>query len=337
MPLPLVPLILGGLALGSATVGVAAAKDASDLKKEAEKVNAQANRIVKFASQKADTCRKDCGEAIEYLGNSKIQILNESIKPFVDEFEKLNHVELSASGGLNELQKLVLDKKSLAELRQLESLAASVAGGATAGIGAGVLTAWGSYGGAMMLASASTGTAIGSLSGAAATNATLAWFGGGSLAAGGLGIAGGTVILGGLVIGPAIGIMGLVANSKASAMKDSAYSNLAKAKKHHEEMKTVSSLCIGIRKRANMFSRFLLSLNAVFEPLIYDMAQIIKQRGTDFRVFTREEKNTVAKAMAMAGAVKTILDTPLLDNDGRLTAESENIIPKTKNKLLEAK
>lgn len=61
-----------------------------------------------------------------------------------------------------------------------------------------------------LLATASTGTAISTLSGAAATNATLAWFGGGSLATGGLGMAGGTVVLGGLVAVPAIIIMGLI-------------------------------------------------------------------------------------------------------------------------------
>ena len=42
---------------------------------------------------------------------------------------------------------------------------------------------------------ASTGTAIGSLSGAAATNATLAWLGGGSIAAGGGGVAAGSIVL----------------------------------------------------------------------------------------------------------------------------------------------
>ena len=44
---------------------------------------------------------------------------------------------------------------------------------------------------------ASTGTAIGSLSGAAANSATLAWLGGGSLAAGGGGAAVGTIVLSG--------------------------------------------------------------------------------------------------------------------------------------------
>ena len=42
---------------------------------------------------------------------------------------------------------------------------------------------------------AGTGTAISTLSGAAATNATLAWLGGGTLVAGGLGIAGGAIVL----------------------------------------------------------------------------------------------------------------------------------------------
>ena len=47
----------------------------------------------------------------------------------------------------------------------------------------------------MKIGAASTGTLISTLSGAAASNATLAWLGGGSLAAGGGGIAAGTMVL----------------------------------------------------------------------------------------------------------------------------------------------
>ena len=46
--------------------------------------------------------------------------------------------------------------------------------------------------------SASTGAAISGLTGVAATNATLAWLGGGALSAGGFGVAGGMAVLGGL-------------------------------------------------------------------------------------------------------------------------------------------
>ena len=55
------------------------------------------------------------------------------------------------------------------------------------------------------LGTASTGTAISTLSGAAATKATLAWLGGGTLAAGGLGVAGGAVVLSVIGVGGAYG------------------------------------------------------------------------------------------------------------------------------------
>ena len=100
-------------------------------------------------------------------------VLDGSIKKFISEFEKLNHVELSESSGLNELQKLVLDKKSFSDLKDLQGMASSLAGGLASGAMAGALTAFGAYGAAGALATASTGTAIASLSGAAATNATL--------------------------------------------------------------------------------------------------------------------------------------------------------------------
>lgn len=93
--------------------------------------------------------------------------------------------------------------------------ATEIARAGVASLGTGVLAGIASYGGAMMFASASTGTAIASLSGVAATNATLAWFGGGALTAGGLGMAGGTLVLGGIVVGPVLAAAGLIMNAKA--------------------------------------------------------------------------------------------------------------------------
>ena len=82
-----------------------------------------------------------------------------------------------------------VDKESFKELKEMSQFVATVAAGASAGITGGALTAIGAYGAATTFASASTGTAIATLGGAAASNATLAFFGGGSIAAGGLGMA----------------------------------------------------------------------------------------------------------------------------------------------------
>lgn len=80
-----------------------------------------------------------------------------------------------------------------------------IAGAAAGGGAAALMTA---------LGTASTGTALSSLSGAAFTHALLASFGGGSLASGGLGMAGGAVVLGSLVTIPALAIAGLVADKQ---------------------------------------------------------------------------------------------------------------------------
>jgi hypothetical protein len=71
---------------------------------------------------------------------------------------------------------------------------------------------------------ASTGTAITTLSGAAAYNATLAWLGGGAIATGGGGMAVGTIVLGGLVAVPVLAVSGvvqhLIANKKIAQLKE---------------------------------------------------------------------------------------------------------------------
>lgn len=328
-----IPVFFIGAAAATAAFGVGKSVKAGVDQKNANDTNKVAESIANRAIEKIENSRINCGNSIEKLGSCKINILDNSIKPFIQEFEKLNHVELKESKGLNELSKMVLDKESFSELKNLQSMATSMVGGVASGAMAGALTAFGAYSAAGALATASTGTAIASLSGAAATNATLAFFGGGSLAAGGLGMAGGTMVLGGLVAGPALAVLGLVVGAKASSNKHKAYTNLANAKEFSEEMDLASEVCAGIRKRSNMFYRFLLSLNAVFEPLIYEMKDIIKRKGTDFRDFSEEEKNKIAEAMSLAGAIKAILDTPILDDDGNLTSESEVIVGNIRSKL----
>lgn len=330
-----IPLLFIGIGAAAGVYGVGKSIKAGADQKEANQTNERAENIVRSATQKIETCQKNCGASIDNLGKRKIEILNESIKPFISEFEKLKNVELSESKGLNELQKIVLDQKEFTELKELQSMATSMAGGIASGAMAGAITAFGAYGAAGALATASTGTAIASLSGAAATNATLAFFGGGSLAVGGLGMAGGTAVLGGLVAGPALAVLGVVVGAKASANLEKAYSNLAKAREFREEMDAASSLCIEIRKRSAMFNRFLVSLNSIFEPLVYEMTKIIKTKGTNYRKFSEHEKKVVAEAMAMAGAIKAILDTPILDEAGNLTPESDKMVEKTREKLEE--
>jgi len=321
MPLPLIPILFG---VGAAALGVGKGIKAAVDNSDANDYNRWANSNVSEAKNSLEMSRKASCTALEALGRKKLTVLDKSIPLFITSFEKLKNVQLEDSIGLEELNKFRLDQQSISELRELSSYASSILGGTTAGALGGALAGFGAYGGVHLLATTGilTGNAI---FGAAAANATLAFLGGGSLAAGGLGMAGGAMVLGGLVAGPALAIMGFVVGAKASENLDNAKSNYAESKKIAEELGTAALLCNGISRRSYMFERLLIRLDALFFPLVYGMGTIISQKGDDWSTFNNEEKHTIAAAASIAKTIKTVLDTPILTEDGKLTEESAQV------------
>lgn len=331
MPLPLL-FIPTAVATGLIGVGksVKAAFDIHD----ANKTNEKANDIIEGAKKGVERARKACGADLNKLGKKKVNILDSSVNHFVQSFGKLKNVNLQRSKGLDEMGRLNIDSAEFEELRELGNFATSILCGIAGGALGGAITAFGAYSAVGTFATASTGTAIASLSGAAATNATLAFFGGGSLAAGGLGIAGGTMVLGGLVAVPALAIMGFVIEAKASSAKDEAYSNLAKAKKVSAELMVAIDLCNAISSKCNMFIDLLNKLDSYFKPLINKIDEAISLHGTDYNKFSQEQKQATAAAASIAKAIKMVLDTPILDSNGNITKESGRVLNQIKPEAL---
>ena len=63
------------------------------------------------------------------------------------------------------------------------------------------------------------------------------------------------------------------------------------------------------------------------------MIYIISEKGNDYTKFSDEEKNCIASALSLAGAIKAVLDTPILDESGNLTEESGTIIKTLQKKI----
>jgi hypothetical protein len=177
-----------------------------------------------------------------------------------------------------------------------------------------------------MFATASTGTAISTLSGVAASNATLAFFGGGSLATGGLGMAGGTLVLGGLVAGPALLVMGIISGAKAGKTLEEAYANAAKAEEICEELRIAEDQCIAIRRRCYMFYSALAKLDTYLYSLNQEMKAIIEAEGVDFSKYSVESKKSIAALVSTVASVKSVLDTPILSGEGELIEDSSEML-----------
>lgn len=325
MPLPLMFI---GVAAATGIFGGAKTAHAVSSKNNAEKINRIANQNVTKAKEKLETQREEVFASLEDLGKIKVDILNENVMRFLNTFEKIKNVDFSDSEGLEELKNLHVTTEDFRQLKELGNFAASIAGGAGAGAVGGALTAFGAYGAAQALATASTGTAIATLHGAAATNATLAFFGGGSLAAGGLGMAGGMVVLGGLVAGPALAVMGIITDAGSQKNLEKALSNKAESDEIVESLKTASVECAAIRRRSNMFFNLLAYLDSIFLPLIMKMETVYESQGDDYRSYDAEAKKVIASAVSTAVSIKAVLDTTILTEDGELTPESEKVIQK---------
>jgi hypothetical protein len=320
MPLP---LLFIGLAAATGAFGIGKTVKAGIDTNNAKQINKSANEIVENSTDWLNAQRLACGRSLSQLGEQKLYVLNSTMTEFLDCFQKIKNVDFKDTEGLDELRKMHIDEHDFQEMRTLVNFAGSLAGGAVAGTAGGALAAFGAYGAAQALAFASTGTAIASLSGAAATNATLAFFGGGSLAAGGLGMAGGTAVLGGLVAGPALMVMGLVAGHAAKKNLDQAITNRAEAVQIASQLDVASLQCETIRRRTYMFYNLLARLDTYFLPLIYRMEDIVANEGEDYRSYTTDSKKVIASCASVAVSVKTVLDTPLLTDDGLLTDKSE--------------
>ena len=334
MPLPLIPIILGALAVTTGGIGVAKGVKAVIDNNEADDINENAQHIIDIAQNGLQKARALTSKALSDLGNKKIDICDKHLSHFIASFEKLKNVEMETSIGLEELSKFRIDKQSITDLKKVALLATSLASGAAGGAVAGAAVAFGAYGAAGALATASTGTAIATLSGAAATNATLAFFGGGALAAGGLGVAGGTMVLGGLVAGPALAVLGFVMGAKASSNLDNARSNLATAKKVKAELNVLTTACKGIKNRSELFTKTLIKLESILNMQLAKFEYILASEGVDYSTYSDSSKDLIAMLLGTVQAVKALLDTPILNDNGALTEESENVV-KTIRCLLE--
>jgi hypothetical protein len=186
----------------------------------------------------------------------------------------------------------------------------------------------------------------------AATNATLAWFGGGSLAAGGLGMAGGAAVLGGIVLGPVLAVGGFLMAAKSEE-------NLAEAKKTYkqarhavEEIETVITFLKGIQELSDVYYDAIESIGYRYKDVLNALKNVMleskeEQDGMvlnklkrifgikskiDFNKLTIEQQKTLQMSVVFTQVLKTLLETPLLTKDGGINNEAHEVIHKLEEK-----
>jgi len=329
MPLP----FLAVPAIATAAYGLYKSGKATKDKIEANKINENAHNLIELATEIIEDQKKRTSYALESYGSKKLRAFNSVIEDFIQLFGQLKNIELVSSPELDKLQLGNDSNKLLDNLQNDYNMLMSSGLGVGAGLGGGAAIAFGAYNGTMLLASAGTGTAISTLSGAAATNATLAWLGGGTLAAGGAGVAGGLMVLGGLVAGPALAVFGLVVGNKAEQALSDAKSNRQMAQTNYDEAILASEKLKAVEEIVNLANRVFSNVTKNLRRSNKELKNIIDVSGTNFENFKDDEKKIVFKSVKYAQLLKAMIDTPILDENGNLVLSTEKKIQELESQI----
>jgi len=139
----------------------------------------------------------------------------------------------------------------------------------------GSVTSLAMWGAVQTMASASTGAAMAGLHGAAAANAGWAWFGGGSLATGGGGMALGHLALPGIGVAIAVGVTAVSAYSDASKVSD-ACDELEVVNKKNEAALVTANQSL---KDAGVLSERLQRERRVLDDILYVTKRKVRRWG----------------------------------------------------------
>ncbi len=324
-----IPFIIAGLAVVAGGYGVKKGCDAKCDFDDAETYNKWAKEEFEGEQKILNTLRKRTNESMERLGKFKIEIYQDTLADFIEVFSEIKNLDFEDNLDLG-LSIEDIEYQNVLEIKEDVLKITELAGGTVAALSGGALAGFGAFGTAGMLATASTGTAISSLTGVAATNATLAWFGGGSLAAGGLGMAGGTAILGGIVAGPILAVGGAIMAAKAETARNEAISNLTKARVLVEEIKTAEVIVREIKERLLEFINILKPLQKELENYI-DKLELIIDRNNNYATYSENEKQNVMICVSIAQTIKNICDVPIIDEEGEITKKSKRVLRRAKD------
>lgn len=315
MVLPLIPA--AAIAIGAAVGGgglVLGGKGAYDIKKARGHIK---EARAEYEAHRATTEQNisATNKRIEGLAALQQQAFNDVVLRMAD-FMVRNQRKIRES------ERLLVDGVD-AEMALVPGLtglsvdAKSWIGGAAASAASAVGTGAAATAAVTGFGAASTGTAIAGLSGAAAQSATLAWLGGGAVAAGGGGMAVGAVVLNVLMIGPALLVGGFVTKGQGVKAITQAKEFQAKVAVGIAELAATDANLTAVDDRAEELSTILRKLMALA------VAALDLLESEPFEPQAHAQR--FQRAMTLVIAVRDLASTPVIDDSGDLSEQSSNL------------
>ncbi|MEE0863232.1 MAG: zinc ribbon domain-containing protein [Lachnospiraceae bacterium] len=325
-----IPVLLAGVGVAATAIGAGGHICAKETNEKATEVSEKAKRIYDEEKDKLDESKKCAEEALISLGYEKKNVLNSSMKRFLNSYEKIKSVKMKESVGLEELSKFSITQEDALQLKEMTNVYSGAIKRGAAGAATGAIVALAASGSLSIVTSGLSMAGMCLSLGEVGAAASIA---GSSLSFG----AAMTPIA--AIAAPVVLFTGVSASIKADENLEKANVMYAEAMAAVEKMKVSETMCNAIRDRSKMYNELLTELDTMFAECAYLLDEVIYRRDRLVKKtmttqdFTEEEVRLIAVTRALAGAVKAIIDTPILSKEGEITKESEEVHNETKKQL----
>lgn len=290
-------------------------------RKEAKIISQQAREQMEMFQKLLEAEEISANSRMETLGKRKLQIVNETIVPFMQYIELLK--QKTKGSEFDTLANISISRDEYVEMQDIGATAGSILSGALTVGSLGALALTGVpvaiTGAVTAFGAASTGVAISTLSGAAATNATLAFLGGGSLAAGGGGMAAGAALLSSITAGVTGGVTLLAAGLFNTYLGKK---SLRKAEEYAYE---VTEACVTIQAALDFLKQLITCVNEQVSVLS-ELQKRILERFLYFRPLLSDfdqddlyHAGVFQTCGLLCKAVSEIAKAPMLEEDGQIS------------------
>ncbi len=298
MPLP---LFVGGIAAVAGLAGVKSGIEGGVKAKEASDVLKAAKTKQEWAVSKFESSNTYTTTIMDDLGKKELEIL-----ATFDDFSNI----ISKIQGRPSFKEYSREGINISEYKAEELMKVSAGadiliggiGGAAAGTAGGFAAAGATTSAVMALGTASTGTAISSLSGVAATNATLAALGGGSIAAGGGGMALGSAVLGGATLGIGLLVGGKILKATGQKLSEKADEAYMQAERTEREVGKVCRYLYDLGNTADMYLAVLEKVEKQYLKRLTILDNIVHfYEKTEWSDFIDKEKIVTENTVLLVG------------------------------------
>lgn len=310
MAIPLVGII-GAVLAGTAGV-VSGAKGISKMKEANEKVERVNYRHTLNFNRYKETSDETVS-VLDDLGNLEFEILA-SFKGFADLLECVQGRPEFKPLDLDGVELPKYNHKDIEEISIGATALKTALGSAAAGVAGGIAASGATTAAVTAFCTAGTGAAISGLSGVAATNATLAALGGGTIAAGGGGMALGATVLGGATLGAGLLVGGIIINICGDNVAEKADQAERDMKKAEKAIDKICKYFNELRPLALEFKSNLEKVYSIYRKTVDELSIIIlHQKKYDYEAFTVHEQIVMKNAVDLVGLLRYMCKIKLIE------------------------